>query len=165
MLRDRMSFVTTSGSIVVVEDNTFQRLALIDILTLCGYRVRAFASGEEALEHLTTVDLSTSPVDLILCDIVMPGLDGVALLTAIKACGDEAVMNLPMVMMSANDQVSVVSKCVERGAVDYLVKPIQLQLVKGFYKYFVCRGGPFSDAADKADVYERLDTIGTGASG
>ncbi|CEL94548.1 unnamed protein product [Vitrella brassicaformis CCMP3155] len=161
-----MSIVSQTRHIVLVEDNAFQRLALIDILTLCGYKVSAFDNGALALDGMTRMAEEAEArgdedfIDLVLCDIVMPEMDGIELLTHLKE--DHRLADVPVVMMSANEEVSIISMCIDRGAKDYLVKPIQLQVLKGVYKYF----GKKNKAKPAGnEVYERLETIGRGASG
>uniref|UniRef100_A0A0G4IE20 non-specific serine/threonine protein kinase n=1 Tax=Chromera velia CCMP2878 TaxID=1169474 RepID=A0A0G4IE20_9ALVE len=153
------AIVNTSRHIIVIEDNSFQRLALLDVLSLCGYRVTAFENGALALNGLQAIKRE-DVVDLILCDIVMPEMDGLELLDRLK--DDEELADIPVIMMSANDDVNIISLCIEKGAKDYLVKPIQLQIVRSFHKYF---GSRKSQKEGEADMYERLETIGRGAAG
>jgi serine phosphatase RsbU (regulator of sigma subunit) len=73
--------------------------------------------GKEALECL-----AKTPVDLVLLDIMMPVMGGIETLSRIKA--DEALRHLPVIVVSALDDVDNVVKCIELGAEDYLFKPV-----------------------------------------
>ncbi len=75
------------GKILVVDDETIQRDIVRDILEDQGYEVTVFGSGVEALESI-----KTSPVDVILTDLRMPGMDGVELLRHIKTFDPEIVV-------------------------------------------------------------------------
>jgi class 3 adenylate cyclase len=81
-----------------------------------GYEVRAAAGGGEALAML-----AAAPADLVLLDVMMPDLDGYAVLARLKA--DPALRDIPVLMISSLDEVESVARCIELGADDYLPKP------------------------------------------
>uniref|UniRef100_A0A0G4GNM8 non-specific serine/threonine protein kinase n=1 Tax=Chromera velia CCMP2878 TaxID=1169474 RepID=A0A0G4GNM8_9ALVE len=149
--------------IVVIDDNAFQRAALKDVLTLSGYTVSVFEDGQKALEFLT--EAGEDDVDLILCDIVMPVMDGLEFLLHVQ--DDPRTASIPVVMMSANDELGVISTCIERGAEDYLLKPITLQYVREFKQYFgkSKKKEKDKDKGDDAELYERKSLLGKGAAG
>jgi DNA-binding response OmpR family regulator len=80
-----------------------------------GYDVQSYASGQAVVDAVRT---GTVP-DLVLLDVMMPGLDGLHTLQLLKA----VVPALPVVMLSARNQTSTVIDAVRLGALDYLVKP------------------------------------------
>jgi class 3 adenylate cyclase/CheY-like chemotaxis protein len=108
---------TEKPSCVLVVDDQPQNIRLLEaILTPRGYDVRRAGSGEEALEAIGAGD-----IDLVLMDIVMPGLDGY------ETCGrireETATAYLPVVMVTASGEEEKV-KALEAGADDFLTKPI-----------------------------------------
>jgi CheY-like chemotaxis protein len=95
-------------------------LALLDILSLCDYEVFAYENGKLALEALKD---ENNKFDLVLLDLFMPEMDGFELLSFMQE--DDRLRKIPVVIMSANDDNTIVSNCLKIGAVDYLVKPIR----------------------------------------
>lgn len=122
--------------ILVVEDELFQRLALYDLLEMCGYQVVAVEDGAQCLEELRKED---NDFDLILLDLFMPDtpMDGFEALNIIM--NDDKLKNIPLVVMSASESNDIISDCLKRGATNFLVKPIRLQQCKsliGFMKAY-----------------------------
>ncbi len=112
-----MNQESTEKVTVLVVDDQPQNIRLLDaILTPRGYDVRTAASGEEALAAL-----STSEVDLVLLDILMPGMDGYEVCRRIREQNDTAY--LPVVMVTASGDEQKI-KALEAGADDFLAKPI-----------------------------------------
>jgi len=111
------------GSLLVVDDIEANRDVLSRRLERQGYAVATATGGRQALELLRT-----QPFDLVLLDIMMPDMDGYAVLREIKA--DPALHPIPVVMISALDELDSVVRCVEMGADDYLVKPFEPTLLK-----------------------------------
>jgi signal transduction histidine kinase len=109
---------TPTGTILVVDDNPTNIQVLFDVLSEFGYRVAIAKSGEAALQRLQ----SYQP-DLILLDVMMPGIDGFETCQRLKA--DPVTRNIPVIFMTAlSDSVDKV-KGLSLGAVDYITKPIQ----------------------------------------
>src|SRR5882757_632823 len=113
-----------SPRILVVDDNDDNRYTLTMYLDLEGYRSVATASdGEEAVALL-----ETEPFDLVLLDVMMPRLDGYGVLAWLKAKG--RLHHLPVIMISALNEMASVVRCIELGAVDYLTKPFNPVLLR-----------------------------------
>jgi signal transduction histidine kinase len=109
---------SSTQTILVVDDNPTNIQILFDVLSGIGYRVAIAKSGETALQRLQ----SYHP-DLILLDVMMPGIDGFATCQQLKA--NPATCNIPVIFMTAlSDPVDKV-KGLSLGAVDYITKPIQ----------------------------------------
>jgi class 3 adenylate cyclase len=104
------------GVILVVDDNESNREMLARRLGREGYEVRRAAGGAEALAAL-----AAAPVDLVLLDVMMPGLNGYEVLQRLKA--DPALHDIPVLMISSLDEVESVARCIELGAEDHLPKP------------------------------------------
>ena len=106
----------TTARVLVVDDQPANIRLLEAILAPRGYEVATATSGEEALETI-----SQTPVDLVLLDIVMPGLDGYEVCRRIRGQVDTAY--LPVVMVTASGEEEKI-KALEAGADDFLTKPI-----------------------------------------
>lgn len=107
---------TPQSTILVVDDNEHNLDLLSRRLEREGHRILQAQDGYAALEQLRN-----SPVDLVLLDVMMPGLDGYQTLAAIKA--DPALQDIPVVMVTAVNEVDSAATCIEQGADDYLSKP------------------------------------------
>src|SRR4029077_2938775 len=105
-----------ASHILVVDDNESNRDLLSRRLVREGYRVTAVESGESALT-LTVAE----GFDLVLLDLMMPGLSGFEVLCRLKA--DARTSHLPVVMISALDELDSAVRCIAAGAEDYLPKP------------------------------------------
>ena len=110
--------------ILIVDDEPFNVDLLGQELELLGYATVAAADGGQALELL-----AAEPIDLVLLDIMMPGLDGYQVLWRIKA--DSELQHIPVIMVSALSELGSVVRCIELGAEDYLPKPFEPVLLKG----------------------------------
>lgn len=109
--------------ILVVDDNAANRDVLGRRLERFGYGVAYSADGEKALARVRA-----EPFDLVLLDIMMPGIDGVQVLETMKAAAE--LRDIPVVMISAVDDVANIVRCIERGAEDYLFKPFDPVLLR-----------------------------------
>jgi sigma-B regulation protein RsbU (phosphoserine phosphatase) len=110
--------------ILVVDDNDDNRYTLTLYLDLEGYRnVEIAQDGDEAIERL-----KTAGIDLVLLDVMMPKVDGHQVLAWIQ--GQARLRDLPVIMISALDEMHSVVRCIELGAVDYLLKPFNPVLLK-----------------------------------
>ena len=112
-----------SGLLLVVDDNEDNRLVLARRLEKQGHSTVTAASGPEALAAL-----AAQPFDLVLLDVMMPEMDGYEVLSRIKA-GPET-QHLPVIMISALDEIESVVRCIESGAADYLPKPFNPTLLR-----------------------------------
>jgi adenylate cyclase len=109
--------------VLVVDDNQENRDMLARRLARQSYDVLSAPGGLAALEILTT-----RPVDLVLLDVMMPDLDGYAVLQRLKA--DPALRGIPVLMISALDEIESVVRCIQLGAEDYLNKPFDPVLLQ-----------------------------------
>ena len=113
----------SAALILVVDDNEMNRDMLSRRLKRQEYDVVMAEDGEKALELL-----QMHAFDLVLLDIMMPKLSGYEVLEQIKK--NPATQHLPVIMISAVDDLDSVVKCVEMGAEDYLFKPFNPVLLK-----------------------------------
>ena len=111
------------GRILVVDDVADNRDVLVRRLTRQGHGVETAENGAEALTKL-----ADAPFDLVLLDIMMPEMDGYEVLRRIKE--DSRLHTVPVIMISALDEMDSVVRCIEMGASDYLPKPFNPVLLK-----------------------------------
>jgi len=109
--------------ILVVDDNEENRDMLARRLRRQGHEVVTATGGRMGLDLL-----ARTPVDLVLLDVMMPDLDGYAVLQRIK--GDPERRDIPVLMISALDEMDSVVRCIELGADDYLGKPFDPVLLQ-----------------------------------
>ncbi|XZF15715.1 response regulator [Chitinophagaceae bacterium MMS25-I14] len=102
--------------ILLIEDNTEIRENMSEILELAGYDVRTASNGKEGVE----LAMERKP-DLIICDIMMPVLDGYGVLHMLHK--NDALHNTPFIFLTAKSERSEIRKGMEMGADDYITKP------------------------------------------
>lgn len=108
---------TSTSSILVIEDDPIQRLAVVGILQRVGYRVLWAVDGEQGLEMARQ-----SRPDLIVCDVVMPGMNGYQLVTALRQ--EAGLAEVPVIMLTTLVERAQVRVGMTSGADDYLAKPL-----------------------------------------
>lgn len=119
-----------SLKVLLVENDDSTRHVLSALLRNCCYEVTAVANGLEAWKILE--DLSNH-VDIVLTEVVMPGLSGIGLLC--KIINHKMSQNVPVIMMSTHDSMGLVFKCLSKGAVDFLIKPIRKNELKNLWQH------------------------------
>jgi len=108
--------------VLIVDDTPANLHLLIKILKQSGYKTRPMPNGARAL-----LSVRKNPPDLILLDIMMPGIDGYEVCQQLKA--DEATRDIPVIFLSALNEVMDKIKAFEVGGVDYITKPFQAEEV------------------------------------
>ena len=121
--KDREVFHPQQGTLLLADDDAGNRELLQRRLEKLGYSVTTCADGLEALKLLRK-----GRFDLALLDMVMPGLDGYELLAEIKK--DPDLQSVPVIMISALDQMESIVRCIDLGAEDYLSKPFNPTLLR-----------------------------------
>jgi len=114
---------TEQGRVLVVDDEEFIRDILARQLTLQGHKVAVAENGRQALEMMRA-----QPFDLVLLDIMMPGMTGYEVLEYLKA--EPELRHIPVIVISALGQISNMVKGIELGAEDYMIKPFDRVLLK-----------------------------------
>jgi signal transduction histidine kinase len=123
---DTAATSTPSGQparVLVVDDHADNRDLLARQLRRDGHEVVSAASGPEALELVAAREF-----DLVLLDIMMPQMNGFEVLRRLKAT--EAAGRVPVIVISALDELDSVVRCIEAGAEDYLTKPFNRTLLR-----------------------------------
>ena len=104
-------------TVFVIDDDDSTRAHLAVLLSALGYEVAQAASGPEALSRFAAGDLPA----LVMLDLILPGLGGLQVLDRLKT----SYPQIPVVILSAVGQIRTVVDAMNRGASDYLAKPVQ----------------------------------------
>jgi adenylate cyclase len=112
----KQSWEASTGRVLIVDDDRINRMLLTRGVEQAGHEADTAENGRDALDLLRD-----GQYDLVLLDIVMPELDGVSVLEQLKS--DLRFQHIPVIMISAVDEVDSVVRCIEMGAEDYLPKP------------------------------------------
>jgi DNA-binding NtrC family response regulator len=110
--------VPLRSSVLVVDDDPVQRRLLEAALTRLGYSPICMESGQEALNFLRSPDGKS--VRAVLLDLIMPDLDGMAVLSALKADGNA----VPIIVQTSQGSIDTVVSAMKHGASDFVVKPV-----------------------------------------
>ncbi|MBV1854410.1 response regulator transcription factor [Catellatospora tritici] len=131
--------MTTGSQLLVADDDPSVRKSLDRALRLEGYQVHLAADGTEAL--IKVMELRP---DLLLLDVMMPGLNGLDTCRRLRAAADHT----PVLMLTARDAVADRVAGLDAGADDYLVKPFALQELLARVRALLRRTGPLTDIDD-----------------
>jgi len=115
--------MTNSIKILIADDIEANRAALHDLVVYLGHTPILAENGHLALEQTRQ-----HHPDIIFLDIIMPEMDGYTVLEQLK--NDEALWHIPVIIISAIDDMDSVVKCIKNGADDYLIKPFNQVLLK-----------------------------------
>jgi class 3 adenylate cyclase len=118
-----MNEVTSALQTILVVDDTPANLSVLAALLGEGFRIKAATNGIKALELA-----AANPPDLMLLDIMMPGMSGYEVLERMRA--DARLRDIPVIVISAVSQMESVVRCVQLGAEDYLIKPFDKTLLQ-----------------------------------
>jgi two-component system response regulator MprA len=127
------------AQILVVDDEPAVRRALERALRLDKYDVDLAVDGEEALDRL-----AERPVDAVILDVMMPGVDGLEVCRRMRAAGDRT----PVLMLTARDAIDDRVLGLDVGADDYLVKPFALRELQARLRALLRRTGDDGDPAE-----------------
>jgi CheY-like chemotaxis protein len=109
--------------VLVVDDNRINRLKATRALNTGDYDVSEAAGGQEALDMLRS-----QVFHLVLLDILMPDVDGFQVLEQMQS--DQQLAQIPVIMVSAVEEEKDVRKCMAMGAVDYITKPFDVDVLQ-----------------------------------
>ncbi len=115
--------MTHPASILIVDDNKANRTLLRDLCLFIGHTPILAENGFAAIEKM-----ELQLPDLVLLDIIMPEMNGYEVLSRMKS--DENLRHIPVIMISAVEEVDSVARCIRDGADDYLSKPFNTTLLK-----------------------------------
>lgn len=110
--------------VLIVEDELTQIALLEGVTSRAGYIVETAMSGAKAVSRLT--DIKQPVIDVVLLDLVMPGMNGIEVLETIRP----TMPNLPVVMLTAHSSISTVVDAMRAGANDFIVKPASAERIR-----------------------------------
>ena len=110
----------TEGHLLIVDDEAAQMRALCDTLALEGYTTRGFSSAREALAAVKPGEF-----DLLLTDLMMPEMDGIALSNAVR----ERDPSIAVILMTGHGTIDTAVRAMKEGALDYILKPFKLNVI------------------------------------
>ncbi|KAK1257195.1 Two-component response regulator-like PRR73 [Acorus gramineus] len=139
-----------SLKVLLVENDDSTRHVVTALLRNCSYEVLAVANGLQAWKILEDF---TNHVDLVLTEVVMPCLSGLGLLC--KIMSHKTFKNIPVIMMSSHDSMGLVFKCLTKGAVDFLVKPIRKNELKNLWQHVWRRCHSSSGSGSESGIQTR----------
>ncbi|MBC7579177.1 sigma-54 dependent transcriptional regulator [Tardiphaga sp.] len=107
--------------ILVADDDAVQRRLVENMVSRCGYEAVVVESGDAALARL--MDLEAPAIDAVVLDLVMPGLDGMGVLTRMRDAG----LAVPVIVQTAHGGIDNVVSAMRAGAHDFVVKPVGVE--------------------------------------
>jgi DNA-binding NtrC family response regulator len=110
-----------AASILIADDDAVQRRLVENMVQKCGYEAMVVDSGDAVVELLTGSDAPA--IDVVVLDLVMPGLDGMGVLAKIR----EAGINIPVIVQTAHGGIDNVVSAMRAGAQDFVVKPVGIE--------------------------------------
>src|SRR5579859_2816106 len=110
-----------AASILIADDDAVQRRLVENMVQKCGYEAVVVDGGDAAVALLTGADAPA--IDAVVLDLVMPGLDGMGVLTKIR----EAGINIPVIVQTAHGGIDNVVSAMRAGAHDFVVKPVGIE--------------------------------------
>ncbi|CAL5087176.1 unnamed protein product [Urochloa decumbens] len=143
--------------VLLAEGDDSTRHVISALLRKCGYRVAAASDGVKAWDILKEKSFN---IDLVLTEVELPLMSGFLLLSTIME--HDASKNIPVIMMSSNDSVSMVFKCMLKGAADFLVKPLRKNELRNLWQHVwrkqLANGGPdMQHIQQEENLIERIE--------
>ncbi|XP_023733644.1 two-component response regulator ARR5 [Lactuca sativa] len=147
--------------VLAVDDSNIDRKVIQKLLQISSFKVTVVESGTRALQYLGLDEDKNSTrfddlkVNLIMTDYSMPGMTGFELLKKIK--NSSTLREIPVVIMSSENSVTRIDRCLEEGAEDYLLKPVKLSDVRRLKDAILKSGAPEIDPIQTKKRTYRLD--------
>ncbi len=117
----------------MIEDDPYILTSTAEILITGGYRILSGKNGSEGMAHL-----NQEKPDLILCDVMMPGMDGYDFLRMLR--GNPATRDIPFIFVSAKVAPTDIEKGLTLGAADYLTKPFTMKQLLAAVQFALKQG-------------------------
>ena len=114
--------MNNKASVLIVDDIEANREVLVDQVTLMGHDPATAINGLSALAHM-----EKHPPDLVLLDIMMPEMNGDEVLKRMKK--DSGLRHIPVIVISALNDMEIMAQCIATGAEDYLIKPFNNEML------------------------------------
>ncbi|KAK4344992.1 hypothetical protein RND71_035168 [Anisodus tanguticus] len=142
--------------VLLVEADDCTRQIIAALLRKCSYRVAAVPDGLKAWEKLKE---RPNNIDLVLTEVDLPSISGYALLTLIVE--HDMCKNIPVIMMSSKDSISMVLKCMVKGASDFLIKPVRKNELRNLWQHVWRRKTQNAGSRPQNKVVENQKTVAT----
>ena len=110
-----------AATILIADDDAVQRRLVENMVQKCGYEALIAENGDDAVAMLTAPD--AQPIDAVVLDLVMPGLDGLGVLAKMRDAG----VNIPVIVQTAHGGIDNVVSAMRAGALDFVVKPASFE--------------------------------------
>src|SRR6201999_4348893 len=107
-----------AACILIADDDAVQRRLVENMVQKCGYKTVVVDGGDAVMSAVTAPD--APPINAVVLDLVMPGLDGMGVLAKIR----EAGLNVPVIVQTAHGGIDNVISAMRAGAADFVVKPV-----------------------------------------
>ncbi|KAL3628562.1 receiver domain [Castilleja foliolosa] len=150
--------------VLLVESDDCTRHVVTALLRNCNYEVVDAANGLQAWKILEDLN---NHIDIVLTEVIMPCLSGIGLL--LKIMSHKTRKNIPIIMMSSHDSMGLVFKCLSKGAIDFLVKPIRKNELKNLWQHVWRRcqssSGSGSGSESGTQTQKSVKTKGSDKSG
>ncbi|CAA0836459.1 Two-component response regulator-like APRR7 [Striga hermonthica] len=148
--------------VLLVENDDSTRHVVTALLRNCNYEVVNAANGLQAWKILEDLN---NHIDIVLTEVVMPLLSGIGLLC--KIMSHKTRKTIPVIMMSSHDSMGLVFKCLSKGAVDFLVKPIRKNELKNLWQHVWrrCHSSSGSGSESGTQTQKSVKSKGTDQSG
>lgn len=130
MVRWERFMPRVSMKVLLVESDNSTRQIITALLRKCSYTVSATSDGLKAWE---TLKENPQNIDLVLTEVELPSISGFTLLTMMM--DHEICKHIPVIMMSSHDSISMVFKCMLKGAADFLVKPLRKNELRNLWQH------------------------------
>jgi CheY-like chemotaxis protein len=135
------------ATILIVDDNDDNRGVLCDALGGEPYRLLEAVDGQRALDIA-----DKEQPDLVLLDVLMPGLDGIATLQKLKA--EDRTRHIPVIIVTALKLDTQVSMCLDEGAIDHIAKPFSNLVVRARVRAVLQNRRPMATAERPLPTYQ-----------
>nr|BAJ34554.1 unnamed protein product [Eutrema halophilum] len=140
--------------VLLVENDDCTRYIVTALLRNCSYEVVEVANGVQAWKVLEDLN---NHIDIVLTEVVMPYLSGISLLC--KILNHKSRRNIPVIMMSSHDSMGLVFKCLSKGAVDFLVKPIRKNELKILWQHVWRRCQSSSGSGSESGTHQTQKSV------
>ncbi|KAH9768015.1 Two-component response regulator-like PRR37 [Citrus sinensis] len=155
-----------SLKVLLVESDDSTRRVVCALLRNCGYEdisIMAVITVENGLQAWKILEDLMDQIDLVLTEVLMPCLSGIGLLR--KIMNHKTCKNIPVIMMSSHDSMSIVFKCLSKGAVYFLVKPIRKNELQNLWQHVWRKCHSSSGSGSESCIMTQKSTKSKSAEG
>jgi len=145
--------------VLLVDDERLSRLVVSNMLKKLGFQVTSVDSGTEALARLEDTK-SELTYNILLLDVAMPDVSGLQVLKTVRT--HPVHHSLPVIMLSSHQNASIVVASIQRGADDYLMKPVEMKELHTLWRHIVRRN---TDATARRAPWQQVHHKSTSQGG